>query len=80
VWDKPVTVTSSGRTLFASVRIRVNAQGKVESAVLQNSSGLRELDESVSVALPKFTNVPPPLPALLRNGFMEETIEIKLEL
>lgn len=81
VWNEPVTVIGTGRDLVAYVRIRVKADGTVESATLNGSSGSREMDDSIQAAFPTFKNVPPPPPALLKsNGCMEETMEIKLGL
>jgi len=81
VWDEPVSVIRTGHNLVAYVRIRVKADGSVESATLNGSSGSREMDDSVRAAFPAFKSVPPPPAALLKsNGCMEETMEIKLGL
>jgi TonB family protein len=80
VWDKPLTVISTGQDLSAIVRLRVSAEGEVLSVVMQRPTGNREVDASIEAAFPKFQKVPPPPSGLLRNGVMEENMAIIYEL
>ena len=80
VWDKPLTVISTGQDLSAIVRLRVSASGEVLSVIMQRPTGNREVDASIEAAFPKFQKVPPPPTGLLRNGVMEENMAIIYEL
>jgi TonB family protein len=80
VWNQPLTTEATGHDLTATVRIRVNPDGTVLSAVMEKGTGNREVDASIEAAIPKFKKVPPPPAPLLKDGVMDEKMAVIYDL
>ena len=78
-WKPPQTVVSSSREVEAHVRLRVAADGTVESLKLVKPTGNVEVDKSIEDALQRVKKLDRPPAELLKNGVLEASVEFVLE-
>jgi TonB family protein len=78
-WKPPQTVVSSSREVEAHVRLRVSADGTVESLKLVKPTGNVEVDKSIEDALQRVKKLERPPAELLKNGVLEASVEFVLE-
>ncbi len=78
-WKPPQTVVSSSREVEAHVRLRVAADGTVESLKLVKPTGNVEVDKSIEDALQRVKKLERPPAELLKNGVLEASVEFVLE-
>ena len=78
-WKPPQTVVSSSREVVANVRLRIAADGTVESLKLVKPTGNVEVDKSIEEALERVKKVEKPPAELLKNGVIEASVEFVLE-
>lgn len=79
-WKPPQTVVSSSREVEAHVRLRVAADGTVESLKLVKPTGNVEVDKSIEDALQRVKKLDRPPAELLKNGVLEASVEFVLEI
>ncbi len=79
-WKPPQTVVSSSREVEAHVRLRVAADGTVESLKLVKPTGNVEVDKSIEDALQRVKKLERPPAELLKNGVLEASVEFVLEI
>jgi TonB family protein len=76
-WKQPTAVVTTGATMSALVKIRIEEDGRVSKFAIVRSSGNVVVDESVEAVAKRVTRVDP-LPAGLGNGRYEVTINFEL--
>ena len=72
-------MVSSSREVEAHVRLRVAADGTVESLKLVKPTGNVEVDKSIEDALQRVKKLDRPPAELLKNGMLEASVEFVLE-
>ena len=76
-WEQPTSIISSDRKFIATVKIRIEKDGRISNVSLANPSGNVVMDESVMTAARRVTQIDP-LPAGLGGEFYEVKINFEL--
>jgi TonB family protein len=66
-WEQPTSIFDSTKRFICTVQIRIEADGKISSVSLVNSSGNVVMDESVMAAAKRVVQIDP-LPSGLGSG------------
>ena len=67
-WEQPTSVFASAQRYVATLRLRIERDGRISDYRLVRSSGLVPMDESVLAAAARVGRVDPPPAGLLRGG------------
>lgn len=67
-WEQPTSVFATTRRYTATLRLRIERDGRISDFRLVRSSGLVPMDESVLAAAARVGRVDPPPSGLLRGG------------
>ena len=67
-WEQPTSVFASAQRYTATLRLRIERDGRISDCRLVRSSGLVPMDESVLAAAARVGRVDPPPVGLLRGG------------
>lgn len=67
-WEQPTSVFASARRYTATLRLRIERDGRISDFRLVRPSGLVPMDESVLAAAARVSRVDPPPGGLLRGG------------
>ncbi len=76
-WEQPTSIISSDQKFVATVKIRIEKDGRISNVSLANSSGNVVMDESVMAAAHRVTQIDP-LPAGLGGDSYEVKINFEL--
>lgn len=77
-WDQPTTPFDAGRKYTATMRVRIERDGRIASYRLVRSSGLAPMDESLLAAAARVSRIEPLPATLARAGIYEVSLEFEL--
>lgn len=78
-WDQPTNISRNGQDIVTTIKIRIGADGTIQSREIVHSSGDTTMDQSVMTAAEQVRQIDP-LPSGLGNGqFFEVNVAFKLE-
>lgn len=78
-WDQPTSIFENKKDFVCTVKIHIEADGKVTSASISHSSGNAVMDESVLAAAKRVKQIDPLPKGLGKGGAYDIQINFELE-